>query len=326
MDQNKLKTTTPWVEKYRPDNFESIVLDPINRKIFSNILEKNYFPNLLFYGPPGTGKTTTIINLINEFQLKHYGKSKGTVIHLNASDERGIDIIRNQIHQFVRSKNLFEVGFKFVILDEVDYMTKNAQQALKTLLNTCTTNVRFCLICNYISKIDESLQNEFICIRFNQLPKIDIYHFIKKIIDSEQLNIEDESIDAIQNMYQSDIRSMINFIQLNQNLNTWGNSIIKPEVWEKLHEILKKSSNENSLFSEMNKYIHNICIQFNMDKKNIIQGYFNYIIRNHGSIIKSEFLNIAQKLIHANDVNIENSLYYFFYKIHSFLLEHGKDE
>ena len=318
MDQGKSKTTTPWVEKYRPDKFDNIVLDPTNRKIFSNILEKNYFPNLLFYGPPGTGKTTTIINLINEFQLKHYGKSKGTVIHLNASDERGIDIIRNQIHQFVKSKNLFEIGFKFVILDEVDYMTKNAQQALKTLLNTCTTNVRFCLICNYISKIDESLQNEFICIRFNQLPKVDIFNFIKKIIDSEKLNIEDESIGAIQNIYNSDIRSMINFIQLNQNLESWGNSIIKSEIWDKLHEILISKS--DNAYSQLKKYIHNICIQYNMDRKNIIQCYFNYIIRNRGEILTRQILEHMQTIIHVNDVNIEYILYYFYYNLHPLLL------
>jgi replication factor C subunit 3/5 len=133
----------------------------------------------LLYGPPGTGKTTTIINLINEYQTKYNQTNKGSVIHLNASDERGIDIIRNQIYQFVKSKNFFEVGLKFVILDEVDYMTKNAQQALKYLLQSSCYNVRFCLICNYISKIDESLKNEFICIRFNQLPRCDIYKFIK---------------------------------------------------------------------------------------------------------------------------------------------------
>jgi len=304
--ENKTITNAPWVEKYRPKNFENIVLDPINRQIFTNILEKNYFPNLLFYGPPGTGKTTTIINLINEFQLKYYGKSKGTVIHLNASDERGIDIIRNQIHQFVKSKNLFEVGFKFVILDEVDYMTKNAQQALKTLLNTYTSNVRFCLICNYISKIDESLQNEFICIRFNQLPKQDIYMFIKKIIDAENLDIDETSIDAIQTIYNSDIRSMINFIQLNQNLDEWGNTIIKSTVWEKLHDMIKT---ENC--KDVSKYIHAICIQYNMDKKNIIQTYFNYILRNHGYLITPKYLDIITSLIHATDVNIESILNYF---------------
>ena len=121
----------PWVEKYRPTNFDDIVLDDINKKILNNILNSNSFPNLLLYGPPGTGKTTTIINLVNKFHGKHNQNNKSLTIHLNASDERGIDIIRNQINQFVNSKNLFTSGTKLVILDEVDYMTKNAQQAQK---------------------------------------------------------------------------------------------------------------------------------------------------------------------------------------------------
>ena len=225
----------PWVEKYRPTHFENIVLDPINRSIFNNILNNNYFPNLLLYGPPGTGKTTTIINLINEYQQKNNQKNKGMLIHLNASDERGIDIIRNQIHQFVKTNNFFEVGIKFVILDEVDYMTKNAQQALKFLLQTSSYNVRFCLICNYISKIDESLKNEFICVRFNQLPKNDIYRFIKTISENENLKLSDQVIDTIQQIYRSDIRSMINFIQLNQNIIDWATNITDDKIWEKIH-------------------------------------------------------------------------------------------
>ena len=172
----------PWVEKYRPSSFDDIVLDKINQSIFCNILEKQYFPNMLFYGPPGTGKTTTIINLINTYyQNLGIKKYSSNVIHLNASDERGIDIIRNQIFQFVNSQNIYVKGIKFVILDEVDYMTKNAQQALKYLLQTCFENVRFCLICNYISKIDYSLKNEFLCIRFNQLPASQIQKFLKTI-------------------------------------------------------------------------------------------------------------------------------------------------
>ena len=151
----------PWVEKYRPSKITDVVLDPLNRELFQNILNKNYFPNLLIYGPPGSGKTTIIQNIINDHQLKYNRINKSNIIHLNASDERGIDTIRNQIHQFVKSKNLFESGLKFVILDEVDYMTKNAQQALKYILQTSTYNVRFCLMCNYITKIDESLKNEF---------------------------------------------------------------------------------------------------------------------------------------------------------------------
>ena len=124
----------PWVEKYRPSSLNDIVLDEFNREILENIIETDHFPNLLFYGPPGTGKTTTMINLINSYQVKHNQKNKDLMVHLNASDERGIDIIRNQIYQFVNSKPLFNTGTKFIILDEVDYMTKNAQYALKCLL------------------------------------------------------------------------------------------------------------------------------------------------------------------------------------------------
>ena len=108
---------SPWVEKYRPTEFDEIVLDTTNKKILTNGIDKKYFPNILFYGPPGTGKTTTIINLIKLYQNTYSTTRKGYMIHLNASDDRGIDIIRNQISQFVNTKSLFGDGMKFVILD-----------------------------------------------------------------------------------------------------------------------------------------------------------------------------------------------------------------
>ena len=152
-----MENTIPWVEKYRPNSFDNIVLGPINQSIFGNILKTNYFPNMLFYGPPGTGKTTTIINLIDSYyKNNNITNYKSSIIHLNASDERGIDTIRNQIIQFVKSNGMYINNLKFVVLDEVDYMTKNAQQALKYLLQYNHKNIRFCLICNYISKIEES--------------------------------------------------------------------------------------------------------------------------------------------------------------------------
>ena len=167
---NKL-INTPWIEKYRPSEFNQIILEKDNKLLLENIIKKNMFPNLLFYGPPGTGKTTTIINLIENYQKTHNQMDKGLSIHLNASDDRGIDIIRNQITQFVNTKSLFNDGLKFVILDEVDYMTKNAQQALRHLIQLNNNNVRFCLICNYISRIEDSLKSEFIRLRFCKLPK-----------------------------------------------------------------------------------------------------------------------------------------------------------
>jgi replication factor C subunit 3/5 len=300
------KTSIPWVEKYRPTQFDNIVLDPVNREIFENIIDNNYFPNLLFYGPPGTGKTTTIINLINEYQTKYNQINKGTVIHLNASDERGIDIIRNQIYQFVKSKNFFELGMKFVILDEVDYMTKNAQQALKYLLQSSCYNVRFCLICNYISKIDESLKNEFLCIRFNQLPKQDIYRFIKTISKNENLDLSDKAIDTIQKIYNSDIRSMINFIQLNQNITEWESNIITDEIWENIHQKLAVG-----VSSVVMQYLHEISQKYNIDKKNIMKNYFNYIIRNKKNVVSAKFLNIVEVIFHSNDSNMNHVILYF---------------
>ena len=297
-----------WVEKYRPSNFTDIVLDPKNRTIFENIIEKNYFPNLIFYGPPGTGKTTTIINLINAYQKKNDQVSRTTVIHLNASDERGIDIIRNQIYQFVKSKNLFEKGTKFVILDEVDYMTKNAQQALKYLLQS-SQNVRFCLICNYISKIDESLKNEFIAIRFNQLPPLDIKKFIRNVADNENISLTDDMIQTIQSLYQSDIRSMINFIQL--SLHDTNMKIITDTIYMTIWDMIYNGKDSKEIIL----YIHEISIQYNTDKRNILKNLFNYLVRKSPERITPKILNIGENIIQIYDANFEDSINYLTTKL-----------
>ena len=166
----------------------------------------------IILGPPGTGKTTTIINLINKYHKLNGCDGKALLIHLNASDDRGIEIIRNQINMFVKSYPLLNKGMKFVVFDEVDYMTKNAQQALRYLINEYSQNVRFCLICNYISKIDESLQNDFVRLRFNQLPKKDICNFLDKINKSEKLLYSSEKISSLLEVFNSDLRSMINYM------------------------------------------------------------------------------------------------------------------
>jgi replication factor C subunit 3/5 len=279
------------------------------------IIDTSYFPNLLFYGPPGTGKTTSIINLIDAYQEKHNQKNKGLVIHLNASDERGIDIIRNQINQFVNSKTLFNNGMKFVILDEVDYMTKNAQQALRYLLQNYSNNVRFCLICNYISKIDEGLQNEFLRIRFNQLPENDIIFFLKKIVDSENLHMSENIIQSIQKLYKSDIRSMINFIQSNQNICDNQFHILDDIIWERLYS---KFKNKDTL-ENLNLFVQEISETYNIDKKNIIQNYLNYMIRNHTHFLSSEFLNFIENIMHFQDCKNKYYVNYSLLQLSSFI-------
>ena len=313
------KEFIPFCEKYRPTDFEEIVLDPLNKQILKNIIDTLYFPNLLFYGPPGTGKTTTIINLINAYQNKLNIKNKDLIIHLNASDERGIDIIRNQINYFVNSKPLFNNGMKFVILDEVDYMTKNAQQALRYLLQNYKGSVRFCLICNYISRIDEGLQNEFIKLRFNQLPKEEIINFLRNISNYEKLNINDETLFNIQKLFKSDLRSMINFIQSNQDivkLNTQKTvtannellflNIIECKEWEII--INKLQSKEH--IDKICDYFYEISKKYNIDKKNIIKDFINYIIRNKKIVLNYSFLNFVENIMHTQQINHNILIYY----------------
>jgi len=294
----------PWVEKYRPNRFEDIVLEPTNRRFFKNIIEgkSSYFPNLLLYGPPGTGKTTSIINFIHDIQSRHLknnphleqgNSSFSNVIHLNASDERGIDIIRNQINLFITSSNLFDHGFKFVILDEVDYMTKLAQHALKYILQTYTFhNVRFVLICNYISKIDESLQREFICIQFNQLPREDIHYFIHKICHQENIPWSPRQIDTLIDFYQCDIRSMINFLQLNRQ------EIMDTTILQSLHEKYLERNAE-----ETKKYICQLSNQLNIDESEIIKKYLSKRIQQCELSDQelSEYIDFVDIIIHHLD-------------------------
>ena len=285
----------PWVEKYRPTRFEDIVLDPLNRKLLKNIVTQNKFPNLLFYGPPGTGKTTTIINLINKYQEKYDQKNKGLKIHLNASDDRGIDVIRNQINQFVNTKTLFGNGLKFVILDEVDYMTKNAQQALRYLIQQYNKNIRFVLICNYISKIDSALQNEFIRLRFCQLPKKDTYNFLNTIIKKEGLNITSKQINIIQKKFKSDIRSMINYIQSNHTNLNFNTDILSKKFLEKTLKNLKKNNNSDEILQ--------ICHQNNIEIKDFINELGLYIINEKLELLNKNFINSIQIIIHSEKVN-----------------------
>ncbi len=291
--------TIPWVEKYRPKKFEDIVLDKNNKVLLENIIKQNNFPNLLFYGPPGTGKTTTIINLINKYQEKYNQQKKGLKIHLNASDDRGIEVIRTQINQFVCTKSLFSDGVKFIILDEVDYMTKNAQQALRNLIQQYDFNVRFCLICNYISKIDAALQNEFIRLRFCQLPKKDISRFLKNIVEKENLNISNIQLNSIQCQFKSDIRSMINFIQSHSN-TTFDNNIISNIFFENIFNNMKKKK----------KSLNDICSKNNIRISSFITQFITYLVFNKQEIIDSELLLKLKFIVH-NNVN-DNYLIKFF--------------
>ena len=301
----------PWIEKYRPKNFESIVLSEHNKTILENIINMDIFPNLMLYGPPGTGKTTTIINLIQKYQEKHNENHKELKIHLNASDERGIDIIRNQIYNFVDSKSLFLKGTKFIILDEVDYMTKNAQQALKYLLLKYPENVKFCLICNYISKIDNMLRNEFFCLRFHHLPSNNIKFFIRNICENENISIKEEIVNNIIEHFQSDLRSMINYIQLNYN-NFQDIMIINSNLFDEFINVTKTKK-----LNDVKIKLYSNCQEYNISEKSFIKNFIDYLLKNKKIKNIKEFLIFLEEILHVK--YSQYILDYFLFNIKSFV-------
>ena len=168
----KYKDNLPWIEKYRPYDLKDICSQRSIISTLKNLISCNRLPHLLFYGPPGSGKTSAIICCANIL----YGEySNAYIIHLNASDERGIDVVRQRIKDFCNASILFHTPkIKLVILDEADSMTEDAQMALREIVVKNTKKVRFCLICNYVSKIIPQLKSRFSSFRFNPLKEEDI--------------------------------------------------------------------------------------------------------------------------------------------------------
>lgn len=309
------------MEKYRPTQFDQIVLSPLNRRLLQTMIDTGYVPHLLFYGPPGTGKTTTVMNVIHSYQEKHDGRrNKELVIHLNASDDRGIDIIRSQIGQFVQSGTLFNKGMKFVILDEADYMTGGAQQALRYLLPSCGHTVRICLICNYISRLDEGLQNEFLRLRFNQLPESTIIPFLQTISQQEQLNLSTASLQQIQRRYKSDIRSMINCMQSNQSNH--GLRMVDETVWnnvlQQMEAIASTTENNNKTEDKtedqdreesmhylccLSNLIQGIVQEYDTDVKKIMKDLLNHMIRTRPDYVQPALFRMIDNVIHMDDIH-----------------------
>lgn len=176
----------------------------------NNLLAENQLPHLLFYGPPGTGKTSTILALAR----KIYGKSLSNMtLELNASDDRGIAIVREQIQEFASTRTIFSNTFKLIILDECDAMTKDAQFALRRVMEKYVRNARFCLICNYVSKIIPALQSRCTRFRFQPLPEQFVRSRLDYICTAENIAANKEGIDALVELGEGDMRRTLNLLQ-----------------------------------------------------------------------------------------------------------------
>lgn len=215
-----------WTERYRPDTFKDVKGQKEIVKRIKGFVDQKNMPHVLFAGPAGTGKTT--LALVTVKQL--YGESwHENFLELNASDERGIDVIRVKVKEFARTKSIGEVPFKIIYLDECDALTKEAQQALRRTMENYSQTCRFILSCNYSSKIIEPIQSRCAVFRFKPLLKEEIFEIIDNLAIKEKLSIDAKGKDALVEVSEGDVRKLENIMQACAVLS---NKITEPIVFE----------------------------------------------------------------------------------------------
>ncbi|MBI5803341.1 replication factor C small subunit [Candidatus Pacearchaeota archaeon] len=199
-----------WTEKYRPVSFLEVVGQEEIVKRVKALTNSMNIPHMLFAGPAGTGKSTLAFIVVRDL----YGENwRENYLELNASDERGIQIVREKVKNFARTKSLGEVPFKVIFLDEADALTPEAQQALRRTMENYSSTCRFILSCNYSSKIIDPIQSRCAIFRFKLLEKKDVEKIINKIAENEKLNVKTEAINVLYEGCEGDCRKCINLLQ-----------------------------------------------------------------------------------------------------------------
>ncbi|KAK7419013.1 Subunit of heteropentameric Replication factor C (RF-C) [Neonectria magnoliae] len=224
-DQKQEKPTNnkaqPWVEKYRPKSLSDVTAQDHTVTVLQRTLQASNLPHMLFYGPPGTGKTSTVLALAKELYGPELIKSR--VLELNASDERGISIVRDKVKNFARMQLTNPTAgykdkypcppFKIIILDEADSMTQDAQSALRRTMETYSKITRFCLICNYVTRIIDPLASRCSKFRFKSLDQSNAKKRLEEIAEKEGVPLEEGAIDTLIKCSEGDLRKAITYLQ-----------------------------------------------------------------------------------------------------------------
>jgi replication factor C small subunit len=221
-----------WAEKYRPKSLVDIVDQKEIVERLKSFVKSRNVPHCIFAGPPGTGKTTAALCLVRDLYGQVYREH---VLELNASDERGIDVVRETVKTFARSKSVGEIPFRIMILDEADNMTSDAQQALRRTMERFTETCRFIMCANYSGKIIEPIQSRCAPFRFSYLPREEHDHYLKQIAEKEKVKLSDEGLEAIFEVCGGDLRRAINTLQA-------AGSLSKPVDAKVVYSITGKAS------------------------------------------------------------------------------------
>jgi replication factor C small subunit len=225
-----------WTEKYRPSKFEDMVGQEDIVKRVKSLVNSMNIPHLLFAGPAGVGKSTLALVVVKEL----FGESwKENYLELNASDERGIDVVRQKVKDFARTKAISKIPFKVIFLDEADALTNEAQNALRRTMENYTSNCRFILSCNYSSKVIDPIQSRCAVFRFRLLEKKDLDKIVKRISLKENLKIDDKVIDSLFEISGGDCRRTINLLQTTAS--------ISPTITSDLITIMVPSAKPNDI-------------------------------------------------------------------------------
>jgi replication factor C subunit 2/4 len=293
-----------WVEKYRPTNLDEITAQTIIINALKNVLITKKIPHLLFYGPSGSGKTSTILALARE--LFKTDISTNRIIELNASDERGINIIRDKIKKY--SKQIMNTNnnlppWKLIILDEADTMTPDSQFALRRIMEQYSKITRFCIICNYHTKLIDPIISSCAIFHFKPISEENILNKLQIICTKENINYNYEILTKIIELSRGDLRKAINFLQ-----KCYSNyNILNIDLLKEISGIISNNT--------FNKLINNIIKKNTLIVDNIINNIYidgyslvNQILLFHNYIINSNFSDeIKSKIIYLL-CDIDNNL------------------